>query len=148
MIVALVFTTTPTEVQAQTYTPVFYYYHGDHLGSSNVMTDRNGALVQHFEYAAFGNERFNDNTAAVDISNRYTGHVSKVFEAVLLGQKVVQAECSPGKFPAYPSAAPGCVSVPGSSLMIGASIAALLSRVARATTPARCGNLARNSCSF
>ena len=73
MVVALVFTTTPTEVQAQTYTPVFYYYHGDHLGSSSVMTDRSGAMVQHYEYAAFGNERFKDNTSAVDMSNRYTG---------------------------------------------------------------------------
>ena len=44
MIVVLVFTTTPTEVQAQTYDPVFYYYIGDHLGSSNLMTDRNGRI--------------------------------------------------------------------------------------------------------
>lgn len=43
------------------------------MGSSNVLTDRNGEMVQHYEYAAFGSERFQDNTAAIEMSNRYTG---------------------------------------------------------------------------
>ena len=75
MMVALIFTTTPTEVHAQVYSPVFYYYIADHLGSSSVMTDRAGVLVQHYEYAAYGNERYNAGTPALQVSNRYTGQV-------------------------------------------------------------------------
>jgi hypothetical protein len=30
--------------------PIFYYYHSDHLGSSNIMTDADGDLVQHYGY--------------------------------------------------------------------------------------------------
>lgn len=33
------------------------FYHGDHLGSSNVMTDRRGVLVQEVAYFPFGEER-------------------------------------------------------------------------------------------
>lgn len=33
------------------------FYHGDHLGSSNVMTDRHGALVQEVAYFPFGDMR-------------------------------------------------------------------------------------------
>ncbi len=33
------------------------FYHGDHLGSSNVMTDRRGALVQEVAYFPFGETR-------------------------------------------------------------------------------------------
>jgi RHS repeat-associated protein len=73
--VALFVAVTPTQVNAQTYDPVFYYYHGDHLGSSNVMTDRNGELVQHYEYTAFGKERFVDNSQAFSVSHRYTGQI-------------------------------------------------------------------------
>lgn len=65
----------PTNVHAQSYTPVFYYHYGDHLGSSNVMTDRAGVLVQHYEYSAFGKETHQNNTSAFSLSNRYTGQV-------------------------------------------------------------------------
>lgn len=75
LIVALFVATTPTHVWAATYTPVFYYYSPDHLGSSSVMTDRAGDLVQHYEYGAYGHERFVDNTSAFGVSNRYTGQV-------------------------------------------------------------------------
>ena len=35
--------------------PVFYYYHSDHLGSSNIMTDADGDLVQHYpDISGFG----------------------------------------------------------------------------------------------
>jgi len=35
--------------------PIFYYYHSDHLGSSNIMTDREGDLVQHYpDTSGFG----------------------------------------------------------------------------------------------
>ncbi len=76
LIVALVFVTTPTEVEAQIYMPVFYYYHSDHLGSSNVMTDRYGSFVEHYEYNAFGsNKGCTPNPLAFQVSNRYTGQV-------------------------------------------------------------------------
>ena len=56
-----------------TYDPVFYYYHSDHLGSSNIMTNRDGEQVQHYGYMPFGNERYQDNTQAFSVTNRYTG---------------------------------------------------------------------------
>jgi len=74
LIVELVFTTTPTDVQAQTYDPVFYYYAGDHLGSSNIMTDRAGVVVEHYEYTAFGFAKCSTGSA-FQVSNRYTGQV-------------------------------------------------------------------------
>src|SRR5690606_32546365 len=74
-ITALILATVPGEVYAQSYTPVFYYHYGDHLGSSNVMTDRAGVLVQHYEYSAFGKETHKNNSSAFSLSNRYTGQV-------------------------------------------------------------------------
>ncbi|MDO8303333.1 MAG: RHS repeat-associated core domain-containing protein, partial [Sedimentisphaerales bacterium] len=65
----------PQDVYADTpaYDPVFYYYHSDHLGSSSVMTDRNGTLVQQYGYTAFGKERYKNNTSAFNVTSRYTG---------------------------------------------------------------------------
>jgi RHS repeat-associated protein len=37
------------------------------------MTDADGDLVQHHGYMPFGNERFQDNTDAFSVTNRYTG---------------------------------------------------------------------------
>jgi RHS repeat-associated protein len=31
-----------------------YYYHGDHLGSSSIITDENGSQVSHYEYTPYG----------------------------------------------------------------------------------------------
>ena len=53
----------------------FYYYHGDNLGSSNILTDRTGQVVQHYEYATFGATSYQNNTSAFPISNRYTGQI-------------------------------------------------------------------------
>lgn len=72
---ALILATTPTNVEAQTYNPVFYYYHSDHLGSSNVMTDRAGWMVQHYEHGTWGKESYRHNVSAYSVSNRYTGQV-------------------------------------------------------------------------
>ncbi len=55
------------------YRPVFYYYHADRLGSSSVMTDWSGAVVQHYGYTAFGKERYKQETAAFEVTSRYTG---------------------------------------------------------------------------
>jgi len=61
---------------AVTYSPVFYYYHPDHLGSSNVLTDRSGYIVQHYEYSTFGSLSYQNNTLAYPLSNRYTGQIA------------------------------------------------------------------------
>ncbi len=48
--VAVFVSLTPIPAQALGIcTPVFWYYHGDHPGSTSVITDRNGALVWHYE---------------------------------------------------------------------------------------------------
>ena len=75
LIAGLVLSTGNTNVQAQPYNPVFYYCHNDHLGSSNIVLDRNGVRVQHCEYTAFGKDRFAETTPAFSLSNRYTGQV-------------------------------------------------------------------------
>ena len=65
----------PQAVYAGTpdYDPVFYYYHPDHLGSSQLMTDRDGDVVQQYGYSPFGRENYRNNTYAFSVSNRYTG---------------------------------------------------------------------------
>jgi RHS repeat-associated protein len=75
LIVAMVLATTNTDVHAAIPNPIFYYHVGDHLGSSNLVTDRNGALVQHREYWAFGQQRVRSESAQDYVFNRYTGQV-------------------------------------------------------------------------
>ena len=62
----------------------FFYIHGDHLGSSNILTEgkaesrhagityRKGDLLQKFEYAPFGKETFVLNSN-LKIDPSYTG---------------------------------------------------------------------------
>jgi RHS repeat-associated protein len=74
----LVCTFEPAAAGVSGYDPAsqeFYYYHPDELGSSSLLTERNGAQVQHYEYSAFGRDRFTDNTGAFAVSRRYTGQV-------------------------------------------------------------------------
>jgi RHS repeat-associated protein len=75
LVVALFLATTVEVKAAPTYSPVFYYYHSDHLGGSNILTDRCGELVDHFEYTAFGKERYNESSGAFAVSNRFTGQI-------------------------------------------------------------------------
>ena len=44
-------------------TPLKYHFHSDHLGSSSLITDATGGIVQHLEYVPFG-EVFIDERAA------------------------------------------------------------------------------------
>jgi RHS repeat-associated protein len=57
--------------------PVFYYYLSDHLGSSNITTDRSGNVIQHYEYLAYGGERYSENNASghpeFNLTHRFTG---------------------------------------------------------------------------
>jgi RHS repeat-associated protein len=50
----------------------FIYYHGDHLGSSNIVTDRSGEIVQHVEYTPYGEIRHETNLG-VSVNRLYTG---------------------------------------------------------------------------
>ncbi len=49
------------------------FYHGDHLGSSSVITDSSGSQVQALTYYPFGQTRTNTNNGAVDVVHKYTG---------------------------------------------------------------------------
>lgn len=48
-----------------------YYYHSDHLGSSNVISDAFGNLVQHCEYTPYGTIAWNEGTDVV--KHKFTG---------------------------------------------------------------------------
>jgi RHS repeat-associated protein len=45
------------------------------MGSSNIITDRSGALADHYENTAFGKERYNEGTPAFALSHRFTGQI-------------------------------------------------------------------------
>jgi RHS repeat-associated protein len=52
-----------------------HYYHPDHLGSANVITDETGAKVQNLAYYPYGATRTNSSpvTPVVDVPYKYTG---------------------------------------------------------------------------
>ncbi len=47
------------------------FYHGDHLGSTNLVTDATGAVVEHTEYRPYGSVSVN--TGSVDVAHKFTG---------------------------------------------------------------------------
>ena len=49
-----------------------YYYHGDHLGSSNVITDRSGQFHEHLEYFPYGETWVHEKAAG---SPEYMAHL-------------------------------------------------------------------------
>jgi len=53
--------------------PSLTYYHGDHLGSSNIITDEDGAQVSLSEYSPFGEISNESGTYSTDI--KYTGKI-------------------------------------------------------------------------
>ena len=55
-------------------TGAIQYWHGDHLGSSSVITDSTGAKVQTVTYYPFGGTRTNQSpsTSAIDVPYKYT----------------------------------------------------------------------------
>lgn len=63
LIPAFLLTTVPAQAA---FVPgeVFYYYHSDQIGSSNVITDRSGNVIQQHEYKAYGGDRYTLNNAA------------------------------------------------------------------------------------
>ncbi|MBX3329343.1 MAG: hypothetical protein KF722_02995 [Nitrospira sp.] len=52
-----------------------HYWHGDHLGSSSVITDSTGAKAQALTYSPYGGVRTNQSftTPAIDVPYKYTG---------------------------------------------------------------------------
>ena len=59
----------------KTGTNVFAYYHPDNLHSTAVETDQSGNKIQHYEYMAFGQDRFTESATAFPVSRRYTSQV-------------------------------------------------------------------------
>lgn len=53
--------------------PTTVYYHADHLGSTNVLSNSAGAQASQFEYAAFGAARFEQGNLSA--SHRFTSQV-------------------------------------------------------------------------
>ena len=56
-------------------TNVLEYYHPDHLTSSSIQTDPGGAVIQHYEYSAFGQSRYTLSGTAFPVSRRYTSQI-------------------------------------------------------------------------
>jgi RHS repeat-associated protein len=48
-----------------------FYYHGDHLGSSSVVTDGDGDFYEHLEYFPYGEVWVNDKVASADTDLPY-----------------------------------------------------------------------------
>jgi RHS repeat-associated protein len=53
-------------------TPQMYFYHSDHLGSSSLITDNNGTLVQHLEYVPFGEVFVEENKSTWSTPYKFT----------------------------------------------------------------------------
>ncbi len=58
-----------------------YYYHQDHIGSSNVITDETGSVVQILEYSPFG--EVSRNTGNYSTDKRFTGKIWDEVSALL-----------------------------------------------------------------
>jgi RHS repeat-associated protein len=50
-----------------------YYYHNDHLGGVNVITDKTGGRAQLLEYDPWGSVSRNESTITADPTHRFTG---------------------------------------------------------------------------
>jgi len=62
----------PMPAKAQEPLQAVVYYHTDHLGSSSVLTDHNGSIVQRLSYTPFGDIRLN-NDITWDSPYKFTG---------------------------------------------------------------------------
>ena len=50
-----------------------YFYHGDHLGSANWITDIKGDAIQYMHYAPYGEMWYNQQGSAYNERFRFTG---------------------------------------------------------------------------
>jgi RHS repeat-associated protein len=68
--------TTPTVGNATGAVPDelgIYYYQGDHLGSSNIITDRRGRVYEHMEYFPYGETWVDEQRNTTHLPYRFTG---------------------------------------------------------------------------
>jgi len=49
------------------------YFHSDHLGSSNVITDQNGNKVSHYEYTPYGSTSVQDVNGTEPVNYLFNG---------------------------------------------------------------------------
>jgi len=61
-------------------TPLQYYFHSDHLGSSSLITDINGNVVQHLEYIPFGEVFIDERPSASSWSTPYKFNAKELDE--------------------------------------------------------------------
>ena len=54
-------------------TPITYFYHPDHLGSTNVVTSATGTILHTLDYYPYGAQRINRNTTATKANRQYIG---------------------------------------------------------------------------
>lgn len=54
-------------------TPQTYYVHPDHLGSTNLITNASGTVVQTLDYYPFGATRINNQTGGADTKKKFVG---------------------------------------------------------------------------
>jgi len=62
-----------TSVAGMIPTPLQYFYHSDHLGSSSLITDASGALVQHLEYIPFGEVFIEERNSTCSTPYKFNG---------------------------------------------------------------------------
>ena len=67
-------------IETEDNTDKTYYYHQDHLGSSNVITDDTGAVVNILEYTPYG--EVSRNTGNYSTDKRFTGKIYDVSAAL------------------------------------------------------------------
>jgi RHS repeat-associated protein len=53
-----------------------HYIHPDHLGSTNIVTDASGTVVQTLDYYPFGTSRISTSTGGADSARKYIGQFS------------------------------------------------------------------------
>ena len=61
-----------TSIAGRIASPQLYFYHSDHLGSSSLITDNNGTLVQHLEYVPFGEVFLEENRSTWSTPFKFT----------------------------------------------------------------------------
>lgn len=55
--------------------PKYYYYHPDHLSSTNLVTNRVGNVIQRYQNSAYGQEKHKSNSSGYDAEHKYTDQI-------------------------------------------------------------------------
>ncbi|MFH2138614.1 MAG: RHS repeat-associated core domain-containing protein [Candidatus Omnitrophota bacterium] len=81
-----------TKVASVESTGTTLYTHGDHLGSSNVITDQTGAVIQHTEYDPFGKVVLDERTGSDGTEYKFTGKELDSNQLYYYGARYYDAE--------------------------------------------------------